>query len=107
VINLATSRSIPFQHHVRYQKSQDPLVRKGIQVKDVSFFVSGALFLPYFTAIASHIWLVPGFNPAIADLQLASATAGVWVRMISATFMLLPDFRAYSYELIQLLNDGM
>ncbi|KAF3391433.1 hypothetical protein F1880_007410 [Penicillium rolfsii] len=110
IISLAASRNIPptrpwwdaetvTAHYSKY--------RSGTQTATLFLFVSGALFLPYSAAITSQIRLIPDLNPAIADLQLASATAGVWFWMISAIFMSLLTFRDYSPEIIQLLNDAM
>lgn len=110
IIALAVSRNIPPTRpwwDAETVKVHYSTYRKGTQAATMFFFVSGALFLPYSTAITSQIRLIPNINPAIANLQLASATAGVWVWMISAIFMSLLGFRDYSAELIQFLNDAM
>ncbi|KAJ5627998.1 hypothetical protein N7490_010226 [Penicillium lividum] len=110
IIGLATSRNIPPTRpwwDAETVKTHYSTYRKGTQAGSIFFFVSGALFLPYSAAITSQLRLIPDLNPAIADLQLASATAGVWFWMISAIFMSLLSFRDYSAELIQLLNDAM
>ncbi|KAJ5727050.1 hypothetical protein N7493_004870 [Penicillium malachiteum] len=80
---------------------------KGTQVATIFLFLSGAFFLPFSTAIATQIRLIPTIHPAIPDLQLACAAASVCIWMISATFMSLLTFRDYSAELVQLLNDAM
>ncbi|KAJ5766158.1 uncharacterized protein N7511_003774 [Penicillium nucicola] len=110
IIGLAASRNIPPTRpwwDAETVKTHYLTYHKGTQAASIFLFVSGALFLPYSTAITSQIRLIPDLNPAIADLQLASATAGVWFWMISAIFMSLLSFRDYSAELIQFLNDAM
>ncbi|KAJ5670062.1 uncharacterized protein N7477_005425 [Penicillium maclennaniae] len=110
IVSLAASRNIPQTRpwwDAETVKAHYTTYRKGTQAAILFLFVSGALFLPYSAAITSQIRLIPGLNPAIADLQLTSATAGVWFWMISAIFMSLLSFRDYSAELIQFLNDAM
>lgn len=110
IISLAISRNIPQTRpwwDAETVKAHYSTYRKGTQAATIFLFVSGALFLPYSAAITSQIRLIPDLDPAIADLQLASATAGVWFWMISAIFMSLLSFRDYSAELIQFLNDAM
>ncbi|KAL4878151.1 hypothetical protein BJY04DRAFT_196363 [Aspergillus karnatakaensis] len=110
IIGLATSRNIPPTRpwwDAEKVKTHYATYQKGTKAATLFLFVSGALFLPYSTAITSQIRLIPNVDPAIANLQLASATAGVWVWMMSAIFMSLLGFRDYSAELVQFINDAM
>ncbi|KAJ5449565.1 uncharacterized protein N7458_006014 [Penicillium daleae] len=110
IISLAASRNIPPTRpwwDAETVKTHYSTYQKGTQAATIFLFLSGALFLPYSTAITSQIRLIPDLNPAIADLQLASAIAGVWFWMIGAILMSLLSFRDYSAEMIQLINDAM
>lgn len=110
VISFACSRNIPPTRpwwNAETVKSHYLEYEKGTQAASIFLFVSGAFYLPYSTAISTQIRLIANLHPAIADLQLACATAALFIYMISATFMSLLTFRDYSAELVQLLNDAM
>lgn len=78
---------------------------KGTQAASVFYMVAGAFYVVYAAAISRQLRKIPGIDPIIPDLQLASAAAGSFPFLLAATIMGLLTFRDYGPELTQLLND--
>lgn len=68
--------------------------------------ISGGFYLPFSAAISNQIRRIPGCPYLIHQVQLASASAGVWTFMLPGIVLCIASFRPdRPPETTQMLNE--
>ncbi|KAH8891118.1 integral membrane protein [Thozetella sp. PMI_491] len=82
----------------------DNIIR--IRAGGAILMISGGFYLPFSAAISNQIRRIPNVPYMIHQLQMASASAGIWTFMLPGVVLCITSFRPdRSPELTQALND--